>query len=203
MRVKAILLAGAAGAALTLAGCGSTGTPSATGSASGNPSIAPSSEASGGASVAGRDGCLIGTWKVDVDDMAKQAAAKVGPGATGKGTGAITLVFGDKMTITYADAVININAPIHESLTMDMKNTFKGEATSTDWVAKDGKLAGTMPTNSVTSTIKMTMGGKDVPQTTTPFQGALDLSEGNLGYTCSGSTATFISPLVTWKLTKA
>jgi hypothetical protein len=208
MRVKAVLLIGAAITALSLAACsssGDSGTPNAAGS---NPATtAPSAEASpttggAGGTVTGRDGCLMGSWKVDVDDMAKQTAERVGRGATGKGTGAITLAFGDKMSIKYDNTVIAIKAPVSEGLVMDMKNTFKGEAISSDWVAKDGKLGGTMPSNTVKSTITMSMGGQTVPSTTTPFEGALDLAQGNLGYTCSGSTATFISPIVTWKLTK-
>lgn len=106
------------------------------------------------------------------------------------------------MTIKYDNAIV-IDSPISNGITMEMKNTFTGEATSTDWTAMDGKLAGTMPANGVTSKIEMTVGGTTVPTTTTPLTGALNMSEGQLGYTCSGSNATFISPAVTWHLTKA
>ena len=60
-----------------------------------------------------------------------------------------------------------------------------------------------MPTNTVTEKLVATVGGKTVPMPPIPFQGALDMTQGNLGYTCSGSTATFTSPAVAWKLTKA
>lgn len=192
MKVKALLLLAAA--ALPMAGCANDG--------SGTPVTGPTSTATAGAGTAGRDGCLIGTWNVDVNDMAQQTAAKVGNGATGNGTGTITLVFSDQMTIKYNN-VIAIDSPIGGGLTMNMKNTFTGDATSTDWTAKDGKLAGTMPANTVTSKIVTTVGGKEVPATTTPLSGSLDMSSGALGYTCSGSKATLITPMVTWNLTKA
>lgn len=71
MRLKAL---GVVAAALSLAACGpaENTTPAAS-----NPPAAAS----------GRDSCLLGTWNVDVNDMAQQTAAKVGNGATGTGTG--------------------------------------------------------------------------------------------------------------------
>ncbi|HCT81162.1 MAG TPA: hypothetical protein DGG94_10040 [Micromonosporaceae bacterium] len=194
MKVKALLLL--AVAALPMAGCANdgSGTPGA--------GTSPTSTATTGTGSAGRDGCLIGTWNVDVNDMAQQTATKMGRGATGTGTGTITLIFGDQMTIKYNNAIA-IDSPIGSGLTMNMKNTFAGDATSTDWTAKDGKLAGTMPANTVTSTIVTTVGGKEVPATTTPLSGSLDMSSGALGYTCGGNKATLITPMVTWNLTKA
>lgn len=192
MTVKAILLAGAA--ALSLAACNTPGTDSAAGGPS-------ASNPAGGAQASGRDGCLTGTWNVDVNDMAQQTAAKVGNGATGAGTGTITLVFGNQMTIKYQN-VITITSSVN-GLPMVMKNTYSGEATSTDWTAKDGKLAGTMPANGVTSKIDMSIAGREVPSTSTPLGGSLNMSDGTLGYTCSGNKATLISPAVTWHLTKA
>src|SRR5688572_15072428 len=117
MRVKSVLLIGVAVTALSLAACTSEGTSPPSAAGSGAPSGNPSSAASptgGSATVSGRDACLLGGWKVDVDDMAKQAAEKVGRGATGKGSGTITLNFGDKMTINYANATLNIKAPVSE-----------------------------------------------------------------------------------------
>lgn len=197
MRVKAVLLIAVAVAA-SLAACtpDRPGTPGAAGASAGNPS-----SAAPGAPATGRDGCLTGTWKVDVNDLAQQTAAKLGSGATGSGSGTITLDFGDQMTIKYNN-VITINSPLSAGLTMVMKNTFTGDATSTDWRATDGKLAGTMPANTVKSTIVATVGGRAAPPMTTPFSGALDMSAGALGYTCSGNAATFTTPMVTWHLTK-
>ena len=70
MRPKVILIGVLAAAAFALSACGpddgASGTATAT-AASG-----------GGADAAtGHDPCLIGTWKVDVQDMATQAAAKM------------------------------------------------------------------------------------------------------------------------------
>ncbi|WP_412543546.1 hypothetical protein R8Z50_14000 [Longispora sp. K20-0274] len=200
MRVKALPLAGLAAAALTLVTACTPDDP-ATPSSSGSPAAGATSAAAAPAG-AGRDRCLTGTWKVDVADLAQQTAAKVGHGATGAGTGTITLVFGPTMTIKYAD-VIAITSPLSAGLTMTSTNTFTGEATSTDWVAKDGRLGGTMPANTVTSKIVTTINGRESPTTTTPFSGALDMSAGQLGYTCSGNAATFSTPMVTWHLTKA
>ena len=77
-----------------------------------------------GGSANGHDSCLTGTWKVDVADMARQAAAKMTTAnATGTGTGTITVVFADQMTTTYNN-VVGISAPLSSGLSMDMKFTF-------------------------------------------------------------------------------
>ena len=155
------------------------------------------------AAATGRDGCLIGTWKVDVPDMARQAAGLMRQtGAEGTGTGDITLVFGDQMSITYNNAVIAITTPMGSGLSMKITSTYTGTASSTDWQAKEGKLGGTMPTNTVTNTMVASVGGQTVAMPTIPFSGALDMSQGTLSYTCAGSSATLTGP-VTWKLTKA
>lgn len=171
MRVKALPLAGLVAALALVAACtpddpAATSSPGAAASAGATSSAQPA----GGAPAAGRDRCLTGTWKVDVADLAQQTAAKVGHGATGTGTGSITLVFGPAMTITYAN-VIAINTTLSAGLSMTNTNTFTGAATSTDWVARDGKLGGTMPTNTVTSKIVTTINGRESPTTTTPFSG--------------------------------
>jgi len=155
----------------------------------------------GGVAAADRDACLIGTWKVDVTDMARQGAAQINAGATGTGSGTVTLVFGDHMAIKY-DTVIDMNGTVNGQ-TMVLKSTITGDASSTDWVAKDGDLSGTMSANTVTAKTAGTIDGKDVPVTVKPFDGALDLAPGALGYTCSGNKATFTTPTLTWRLTKA
>ena len=96
--------------------------------------------------------------------MAQKGAALITmPGATGTGTGSITLAFGSEMTITY-DNTIKFSTPMAASV-----------------------------------------GGQSIPMGNIPFQGAMDINEGNLGYTCSGSSATLIAPPpgISWKLDKA
>jgi hypothetical protein len=195
MRPKVILAGVLVAAALALTACGpdqSSETPSG----SGNQTQA------GGGAASGHDPCLAGTWKVDVPDMARQAAAKMASlNATGNGTGDITVVFADQMSITYNNA-IDITAPMSSGLSMNMKFTYTGSAKSTEYQAKAGKLSGVMPINDVKVDILTTIGGQSVPSTF-PFQGALDLSQGVLDYTCSGNTASFTNPAVTWHLNKA
>src|SRR5512138_772774 len=98
MRSKVILAGVLAAAALALSACGpddSTATPAN----AANP-------AAGAGSANGHDSCLMGTWKVDVPDMARQAAAKMASlNATGSGSGDITVVFADQMSITYNNVI--------------------------------------------------------------------------------------------------
>jgi hypothetical protein len=196
MKTKVILVGVLAAVTLSLSAC-TAGTPSGT-------STEPGSTASSGTGGdPNRDDCLIGTWKVDVDDMAKKGAALTGmPGASGAGTGDITLVFGDTMKITYANTIEITSTLTGAPLTI--KATYSGSATSTDWQARDGVLKGTMPTNDIKVEQVATMGGTVVPLPSTQFSGALNLDEGNLNYQCSGNSMTFTrNPGISWKLTKA
>jgi hypothetical protein len=199
MRPKVILAGGLLAAVFLLAACGpdsGSDTPGAGSTAAGD-----STAAAGGGGASGHDSCLIGTWKVDVQDMATQAAAKMtGLNARGTGTGDITITFADQMSITYANTLA-ITAPMSSGLSMDMKFVYSGSATSTEWQAKEGKLAGKMPINDVKVDIVTTIGGQSVPSQY-PFQGALELDQGVLAYTCSGNQASFTNPAVTWHLTK-
>ncbi|MBV1853115.1 hypothetical protein [Catellatospora tritici] len=206
MRTRLMLTGLAAAAALMMSACGpedpgATGASPAAGASTATGASPAASPADGGS--ADRDGCLTGTWQVDVDDMAKQAAAMMAQmDAKGAGTGTITLSFGDKMTIKY-NANIAISVPMGSGLTMKVDSKYTGTATSSDWTSKGGKIAGTMPTDDVKADMKATVGGKTVPMTTIPFKGAMDLRQGALAYTCSGSSATLAAPTVTWHLTKA
>jgi len=197
MRLKVITIGLMAAGAMFVSACSANpAAPSTPGGSGTQPAVG------GGGGSADRDGCLIGTWKVDVDDMAKQAAAMLPmPGTSGKGTGNITLAFADTMSISY-DANIAITTPIGDN-DMTIDSTYTGTAVSDDWSATGGALKGTMPTNNVKADLKASVGGQTVPMTSIPFQGALDLDEGNLSYTCSGSLASLKGPGVTWKLTKA
>jgi hypothetical protein len=191
MRVKAILLALAAAAALSACGTETpVATPGTTGATGG-----PAGNAGGD-----RDGCLIGTWNVDVNDVGQQAAAKIGSGAVGSGTGTLKVTFGDEMRISYGNTIV-MDMKFSDQ-TMNMKSTFTGDATSSDWKAKDGKITGTMASNNVTNSAVASVGGVTVPTgTSVPFS-SLNLSE-TVGYTCSGSNATISGPGITWKLSKA
>jgi len=194
MRVKALLLAVVAVAALSACGNDDPGTPGANGTA-GTATGAPAGNAQG------RDGCLMGTWKVDVNDMGQQTAAKVGSGAEGSGTGTLTVVFGSELKITYANAIV-VDVPV-SSMKMNMKSSFEGDAVSTDWAAKDGKLSGSMNSSNVKNSIVTTVGGVTVPASTAvPLEGSLDLAK-TVAYTCSGNNATISGPGVVWKMTKA
>jgi hypothetical protein len=126
-----VILTGALVAA-ALAACGPDSASPAPGTGTGTNNA--------GAAATGRDGCLMGTWKVDVPDMARQAAGLMRTsGSEGSGTGNITLVFGDQMSITYDNAVIAITTPMGSGLSMKVTSTYTGTASSTDWQAKDGQ----------------------------------------------------------------
>jgi hypothetical protein len=192
MRVKALLLALAAAASLSACGTETPvetpGTTGATGAPAGN---------TGGGD---RDSCLIGTWNVDVNDLGQQLAAMIGSGAVGSGTGTLKVTFGNEMKVSYGNTIA-MDMKIADK-TMNMKSTFAGDATSTDWKAKDGKITGTMSANNVTNSAVATVGGVTVPTPTSiPFS-SLNLSE-TVNYTCSGSNATISGSGVAWKLTKA
>ena len=200
MGIRKAQLCAAAMAALLLSACGPAGTP--TGAGPSGTTVAGAGTVAPGGGSGNRDACLIGAWAVDVNDMAQQVAAKMSAmRATGSGEGTITLIFGDAMIIKYNSAVI-ITVP-DDPVTMVMKQTMTGDATSTDWTAKDGKLTGAMPANTVTSKIETTIGGQQVPATTTDLGGTLDIGATGLGYTCAGNNATLIAPTVVWKLTRA
>jgi hypothetical protein len=166
----------------------------------GTPAAGPQSGS--GATVSGRDGCLIGTWKVDVDDLAQQIATTTIATATGSGTGTITLTFSDTLKIAYAVSIV-VAGPKTENLQLTMKDDVSGEAVSTDWQAGNGRLAGTIPANTVQTKLTATIGDQEQTAPATPTGGTLDLAHGGIAYTCAGNAATLSTPNATWKLTKA
>ncbi len=191
MRVKALLLAVAAVAALS-----ACAKESAEPSTPGAQTPTTAANAGGG----DRDGCLMGTWNVDVNDIGQQAASKIGSGAVGSGTGTLTVTFGTEMKVSYGNTIAT-DMKISDK-TVNMKSTFTGEAVSNDWKAKGGKITGTMSSNNVTNTAVATVGGVAVPTgTSIPFS-SLNLSE-TVDYTCGGSNATISGSGVSWKLKKA
>jgi hypothetical protein len=88
---------------------------------------------------------------------------------------------------------------------MVVNAVYTGSATSADWKTTGGVLKGTMPIDDIKATMTASVGGQSMPIGNVPFQGAMDINEGVLGYTCSGNSATLIAPPpgVTWKLTRA
>ncbi|NUO60626.1 MAG: hypothetical protein HOV71_12560 [Hamadaea sp.] len=201
MTPKAPLLGLLAASLFALAGCGSdTPTASGTPSSSAAAGVAASPTTGGGAAT-GAD-CLKGTWNVDVTKLAQAAAALIGNGSTGSGTGAITLTFADQMTIKFTQAAINIKTT-QMGQEVTMKQTFDGSSTSTSWSGENGKLSGTTPGGTVTTKSVMVMNGVETPLTTKAFDGNLDLSKNSLAYTCSGDTATLDSGYVKWELHRA
>src|SRR4051812_21037016 len=87
-----------------LLGVTACGPAASTGAASsaGATSASGSGAAGGGA---GRDGCLAGTWAVDMQDLAQQAAARLTKPGQGTAEGSIKVTFGDAMSIVYADTL--------------------------------------------------------------------------------------------------
>jgi hypothetical protein len=201
MGIRKALLSVAAVTALSLAAC----TPGSGGTGGSSPTTVVGGGASATlAAGSDRDGCLTGSWSVDVPDLGRQVAAKmqaVSATASGTGEGTILLIFGDSMTIKYDNSLI-VTVP-NPPVTMVFKETFTGDAASTDWSAKNGKLTGTMPAGGVQTKTEMTIGGQQVPPTMTPLGGSLDLGSAGLGYTCSGNSATLDSGVAVWKMTRA
>jgi len=206
MTPKAPVLGLLAASLIVLGGCKSA-TPTASGSpgpAATTASAAATTGSTGGATGSGATGadCLKGSWAVDVDKLAKSAAALTGNGSTGSGTGAITLTFADQMSLTFKNAVVSIKTT-RSGQTITLKETFDGTSTSTSWSAENGRISGTTPSGTVNTKTVMVVGGVESPVTTKAFDGNLDLSKNSLTYTCSGDTATLDSGYVKWELHRA
>lgn len=202
MKLKSILAAALLAPALVLL--------TACGPKSGTPDAA----SSGGGGSPDRDSCLIGTWQVDVNDLAHEMVGMMQSlggaamsGATATSDGTITVVFGDSMTITYG-SVITLNSSAG-SLPIVEKITYSGSAKSDDWTAKNGAIKGTMSSNDFKIEMTETMAGQPIPLGTLPVSGGMDLGAGNVSYTCSGGSGTISvaapNPVssVTWKLTRS
>jgi hypothetical protein len=183
-------------ATVPLAACGPDGAGGGTGSGGG-----PAGGGGTGGS-AHAEACLVGTWAVDVADVARQAAALAKNPSQGTAEGTITMTFGDTLTIHYASSQ-TIVSPASNGLLVGVKQSYAGDAVSSDYVAKDGKITGTMPADSVTMSTSVIVGGKTQPAQSGKLPGALDISKGLTNYTCSGSSATIANGTVTWKLSKA
>jgi hypothetical protein len=178
------------GAALLVGACGSDDTPPGGGGSG------------GGAGDGDHDGCLIGTWHLDVQDVADQMVALMSiPGGSAEATGTVTITFGDDLTIVYDDTVV-ITIPM-SSMEMVATAVYSGSATSAEWTAKEGVLHGGQPTGDFDIAMTYRVGGQEVPATI-PLPGMGDLGGGDMTYTCAGGSAELKppSPAPTWRLTK-
>jgi hypothetical protein len=155
-----------------------------------------------GATAHGRDACLLGTWSVDLPDLANATAAKLPGGGTGTSSGSITVTFGDTMKLDY-DATLTVTSKSSNGLDVGVQDVYSGTATSTDYQADGGKLTGTMATNTVTLKLAVIVGTHTQPASTAPLSGVLDLSQGNTTYACGGSNLTLTTSGTVWHLTKA
>jgi hypothetical protein len=193
MRLRGPVLAALLLAALPLAACDqSPNTPAGSPSAGG-----------GGASAAGRDACLSGSWKVDLQDLATQAAAKLpNGGGHGSSDGSITVTFGDTMAIVYGTN-LTLVSDASNGLSIGVRNSYEGTATSNDYQAHDGHITGTMATNTVALKTAVIVGSQTQDASTGPLAGTLDLAQGVTSYTCGASTLTLDNDTVSWHLTKA
>jgi hypothetical protein len=94
-------------------------------------------------------------------------------------------------------------APASNGLLVGVKQSYAGDAVSTDYVARDGKITGTMPGDTVTMSTAVIVGTQTQPAQSGKIAGALELSKGPTNYTCSGSSATIANGTVNWKLSEA
>jgi hypothetical protein len=150
-----------------------------------------------------RDQCLAGTWKVSGATLAESySGLSMLPGASVSGEGENTVVFGEKLVITYG-ATVKVTAGAGP---VDFTAVYSGRSESTDWKAKDGKLSATFSSSDAKVDLTGTVAGQPVSQQSLPLTGTIDPSKGNVTYTCSASGAaiqTTDSGLTAeWVLTK-
>jgi hypothetical protein len=175
MRIKTLVVCALGAGALFVGGCGPDTSDSGTTTGGG-----ASAGAGANAGNGDRDACLIGTWNVDVNDMAAQAASITSqPGARGSATGTIVLTFGDKMTITYTTMAITTPISGAEMISTPLSREPRATTGSPRTASSRGIKHGH-------SEHAARVGGQTIPMTAMPFQGA-STSQGNLDYTCSGT----------------
>jgi hypothetical protein len=190
---KKSLLAGALlGVALLAGACDSTSpTPGGDGGTvgDGNPN---------------HDPCLLGTWQVDVQDVADQLVALMAiPGGEAVNEGTVTMVFGPTATATYDNTLtLNFGAA---GLPMVATAVYSGTVTIADWTAKDGTFTGSEPTGDFDIDLTFTAGGQTIPAPMElPGLGEFG-GPTPVGYTCSGDSATLTppAPAPTWRLSRS
>jgi hypothetical protein len=207
MRIAKTLLAGVLlPAALLLGACSSdeeapeaTGTPSASGTPDGD------GGAGGGAGGGGGSDreCLIGTWALDVQDLANQIVTIMGvPGATATADGPVTVVFGEDIEVTWG-TTLTVTMPRSEG-TIEMTAVYTGSQVGTDWTATDGVIRATPGVNDLDVNMTVLVNGQAVPMDV-PLPELGTLGSVDSTYTCSGDSATVTGPAPspTWRLTRA
>jgi hypothetical protein len=153
----------------------------------------------------GHDPCLLGTWTVDMEDLASQFPKVVPyPGGTGQSSGTVTVTFADQMTVQYANHFdVSVSIGGFPSV---MSVDYQGTASSTEWRATDGRLTGAMEAGTsvaVNAVLKNAYTSKSVDA---PARGDLRLSDEAHNYTCTGTAATISAPnqtAIAWKLAKS
>ena len=191
MRKKTLLAGVLVSTALLLAACNSGGGGTAGGgdgpTGDGNPN---------------HDPCLLGTWQLDVEDVANQLKALMSmPGADVGNEGTVTVTFGPTAEVVY-DNTLTMTVP--GDVAMVGKAVYSGTASIAEWTAKDGSFSGSAPTGDFDIDMTFSIGGMSVPA---PIQmPALELGgDVPFSYTCSGDSASLSgpAPAPTWHLTRA
>jgi hypothetical protein len=153
----------------------------------------------------GHDACLLGTWTVDMQNLAGQFPKVLPyPGGTGQGTGTVSVTFGDQMTVDYADHFdVTVSIGGFPSV---MSVSYKGSSASTQWQTTDGKLTGAMDTGKAVTIDTVLKNAYTSKAVDAPSGGDLKLSGEAYNYTCSGGSATISGQKqgsIVWKLSKA
>lgn len=188
MRKKTLLAGALVGAALLLGACSSDGGGTGDAAGDGNPN---------------HDPCLLGTWQLDLPDVAGQLETLMSaPGIDVENEGAVTLVFGATADVTYGNTV-TMTFPMNGT-SMVGTAVYSGTASIAEWTAKDGSFSGSAPTGDFDIDLTFTIGGVTTPA-------PMDMPALELGgdvpftYTCSGDSASLSGPppSPTWHLNRA
>ncbi len=187
---KKILLAGVLVGAVLLSGaCSSAGGGPGAGDpvGDGNPN---------------HDPCLLGTWQLDLPDVASQLKALMSmPGADVASEGTVTVTFGPTAEVTYDNS---LTMTVESDMPMAGTAVYSGTASIAEWTAKDGSFSGSAPTGDFDIDLTFTIGGVTTPA-------PMDMPALELGgdvpftYTCSGDSASLSGPppSPTWHLNRA
>lgn len=199
MRISKGLLVGAlAGAALLISACSSDAQPPDGTETPG----APETTADGGGGDPGKDECLIGTWQLDVQDVADQLVEIMGvPGATVRADGPVTLVFDEGIEVSY-DTTLTLSMPGGVA-PIEATAVYTGSQVSTDWTTSDGVISAVPGVSDFNIDMTVSMGGSPVPMDV-PLPEFGNLGSANSTYTCAGDSATVAGPppAPTWHLTR-
>lgn len=203
MRISKGLLAGVlASATLLIAACGPDSASSDETAAPGASDTAGGGD-TGGGGAADRDDCLVGTWQLDVQDVADQLAALMGvPGVAVEADGPVTVVFDSGIEVIY-ETTLAITMPGGDP-PMVGTAVYSGSQVSSDWTASDGVLTAVPGESDFTIDMSFSVGGETVP-IDIPLPELGDLGGADATYTCSGDSATVTAPAPapTWQLTRA